>query len=91
VPSGRQSREAKIGPSTWGEGDLGGLGPVARHQFPVLSLEEVYGAITDYLAHHEAVPAYFATAGDVLGNVAGCGCCRLTILPWCEAAHGRRR
>jgi uncharacterized protein (DUF433 family) len=29
-----------------------------QQQFPVLNLEEVYGAITYYLAHHEAVQTY---------------------------------
>jgi uncharacterized protein (DUF433 family) len=29
-----------------------------QQQFPALSLEEVYGAITYYLAHHDAVQAY---------------------------------
>jgi len=31
-----------------------------RHNFPVLSLEKVYGAITYYLANKEAVEQYLA-------------------------------
>ena len=29
-----------------------------QHQFPALSLEEVYGAITFYLSHRDEVQAY---------------------------------
>lgn len=45
---------------------LEGLSPesIATDCFPVLSLEEVYGAITYYLAHREEVDAYLQEADN---------------------------
>jgi uncharacterized protein (DUF433 family) len=40
--------------------DQGHSAESIQHQYPALSLEEVYGAITFYLANHEAVRQYLA-------------------------------
>ncbi len=36
-----------------------------QHQYPALSLEEVYGAIAYYLANHEAVRQYLANQEEI--------------------------
>jgi hypothetical protein len=44
---------------------LQGLSPetIAEECFPVLTLEQVYGAITYYLAHRVKIDTYLAQAG----------------------------
>ncbi len=36
-----------------------------QQQYPALTLEEVYGAVAHYLAHHDEVHAYLARQGEV--------------------------
>ena len=45
--------------------DLGHSAETIQQQYPSLSLEEVYGAITYYLANVDAVKEYLRRQGDV--------------------------